>query len=158
MLESHKVPHEEVGAKPAGEFAVYLALLAVAVVAIWLSLSFQQGWPLGPSLLPQLGAGGMGVAAAIGLFRTARHMREPSSLRLPGRLLVGVGALLLAYPWAISVIGFVPATLALLVLLTAISSESGRGWRGLVGSLVFASGAMAALYLVFEMLLGVPLP
>ena len=127
-------------------------ILALAVWYYWVSTGFREsfGDPVGPAAFPQMVAVPTGLFA---LFLILRPDPDPSWLHRPGiwRQL-GALATLLAYPPLILPLGFPAATFLGVVVLARII---GAGWlAAVVTGLLVGPG----LYVIFDPLLGLPLP
>lgn len=129
--------------------------LLFLLLAIWFGVTargFEQGFgdPVGPALFPQL------VAIPLGLFALFLLLRPDPEPGWPaGRLLLRQGfmlAALLAYPLFLEPLGFPLATALGLWAMSLL-----LGARIIIGLLAAISMAIA-LYLLFDLLLGLHLP
>ena len=144
-----------------------LLLAAFFGAALWEGWSFQYGTEFapGPGFAPVwLSAIGLVIASAIAFagWRSSRRFdrtKEPSAvdsepLDRPGFLrviatLLGLAAMLAAVPW----IGFVPAILGFLLVLTLAVQR--LPWpTGIAASM----GTVAFIYMIFVYFLNVPIP
>jgi putative tricarboxylic transport membrane protein len=129
-----------------------LLLFAFAVWYGWTAEGFQQGFgdPLGPAMFPQL------VAVPFALLSLVLVFRPDADPRWPGaRAMLRQGATLLvlvAYAQSMERLGFPLATFIACALLCRLL---GTDWAraGTAGA-----GVGVALYLLFDPVLGLPLP
>lgn len=129
-----------------------LLLFAFAVWYGWTAEGFQQGFgdPLGPSMFPQLVAVPFALLSLVLVFRPDPDPAWPHGfalLRQAFCLLV-----LLGYAGSLERLGFPLATLIACALLCRLL---GTDWlrAGLAGA-----GVGVALYVLFDPVLGLPLP
>ena len=133
---------------------VVIVMLAALAMGVDSAVNFPEGYgEPGPSLFPLLISASVLMLGAwlVVTDIKQKNLGRPSS-RTFGRvhvlLLTALIAYLLGMPW----VGFVPSTLLLLTVLGLLFGFSGL-WRPIALSVVTTSG----LYLVFFILLKVPL-
>jgi putative tricarboxylic transport membrane protein len=141
-----------------GETASLGLVLAFALGALALACTYPL-WEYvqpGPGLFPAISAALSAICAAAALLDALRARRrgvaaetEPTEWR---RLLV-YAAIVLAWPASFATLGFAVSSLLALALLMKLGE--GMGW---VASLGIAAATVALGWLLFERLLGVPLP
>ncbi len=128
-----------------------LVLLAVAVVLA--TRGFRGAFltdPIGPRAMPWLAAG---LLALSGLWLAVRPHPDRDWPRASVARRLGVITLVfLGYAALLQPIGFVAATTLLMLALSR--AFEGRFWPSLAGAL----GVSVLLYLLFAVVLGVPLP
>jgi putative tricarboxylic transport membrane protein len=142
----------------AGEAVALAFVLALSLGALALSLRYPL-WEFvqpGPGLFPAIAAGLAACCAAGALAFTLAARRRGSAAEAEPivwpRLLV-YGAIVLAWPASFATLGFAVSGIVALTLL--LRAGEGMGW---LASLGIAGGTVAAGWLLFEKLLGVPLP
>ena len=151
-------------ARRPGDVVALLAVLALAAVAGWRSVGYGL-WTYGepaPGLFPLLASGVTALFAIIALVACVAgpppaEEFDPEAAQQDGPILWGklalYAAVVLAWPWLMVPLGFVVSTaLALFVILRL---AEGMGWVAVSVVLVAAVGLS---WLVFDRLLGVPLP
>lgn len=129
-----------------------IALLAVSLGYVWLSTGYQASYsdPLGPALFPRV-VGLPAIILSLMLVVWPRHRADwagPDGLARQAAAL----ALLVGYAVLLEPVGFVPTTFAALLGLSLL-----MGARPLQG-LLTAAIAAPVLYLLFDRLMGLPLP
>jgi len=127
-------------------------ILALAIWYYWVATGFRQGFgdPVGPAAFPKMVA----VPTAIfALFLIVRPDPGPTWIHRPGiwRQLAALGTLL-AYPPLIEPLGFPAATFLGVVALAKIL---GASW---LAATVTGVSVGVGLYIIFDPLLGLPLP
>lgn len=158
-----------------GDLATAAVLLAASAVGYWSIATdssmtdFDYGNDPGPGFLPRiLLVLLMGSALALGGVASRRLIASGRgdggvggggwrALAMPGFLVVT----LLAFVFAATPVGFLAATAAFAVLwvvLLGVREEGGYHIRALLLYLVQAAGIVVAVYLLFVVLIGVPLP
>jgi putative tricarboxylic transport membrane protein len=127
-------------------------LFLFAVWYGWTAESFQQGFgdPLGPSLFPQAVAVPFAILSLVLIFRPDPEPRWPG-----GRAIVRQGLTLLvliAYAQSLERLGFPLATFIACAILCRLL---GTDW---LKATTAGAGVGVGLYLLFDPLLGLPLP
>lgn len=129
-----------------------LTVLGLAIWYGWTAGDYEAsfGDPLGPAAFPQMLAV---PAALLSLFLILRPDPDPSwASGLPALRQIATVAVLLAYAFFLEDLGFILATALGAV---AMSRLLGAGWvKSTVAGVVLA----VALFVVFDTLLGLPLP
>ena len=156
----------ETRARPApGDVAALLVILALTAAAGQRSLAYglwSYGEP-GPGLFPLLVSGVAAFFAVLALIATfagagpAEAEFDPESAQQEGPILWGKIALyagvVLAWPWLMVPLGFVVSTAIALFVVLRLAER--MAWGPVAAVLVAAVGLS---WLVFDRLLGVPLP
>jgi hypothetical protein len=135
--------------------AVLALGLAAAILAGSRGLTFMVHGAPGPGMMPRLIAAGLiAVCALLLLMSKSRSDRSGATLGsgINGRV-AGAIAIMLLYAALMPVIGFPLATLLFILILNHWWGRS-RWWSALTFSILSA----AALYLIFRVLLDMPLP
>ncbi len=135
------------------EAAALGGLLLFALGWLWLALRLPL-WEYvqpGPGLFPAIAAGLSVACAAAALAVTRRDATEEDAPEWR-RLFVYLAVVLL-WPASFAAAGFVASSLVALTLLLALGER--LGWLAAMGSAAAATGAG---WLLFDRLLGVPLP
>lgn len=139
-----------------GELAFHLAVLLASLFLFVTAVRISG--------LEALSAPGTVPMATTGLMVVTSAMVLAQSLRKPGRTsetlwrqilplpVVGMAALILAYALALKPVGFLPVTLAFLLLSVRALSRRGWGWSALV-ALVATLGVWVVFRLVFTVLM-----
>jgi hypothetical protein len=133
-----------------------LAVLAIAYLAATRAYPLDSLATPGPGVFP-LAAGtlllGAALAQAVAAAR-ARPAATPASAEGPaGRRVVALMAVLVCYPVAAAVIGFLTASFAVVLLSSRL-----LGAHGWLRPAALALGVAVAAYVLFVAWLGVPLP
>lgn len=133
--------------------AALLALVVLVVTAggVWRPASWSSP-AMSASLFPMLALGGLGLCAvliALGVERGEAGDFRPADLARMAATLAGIGAYCLLLP----VLGWVPASLALLVAMPLLT-----GYRHLTWLAVFVAATIVLAWLVFGLLVRIPLP
>jgi len=134
--------------------------LAVLILAGARGLTFISNGVPGPGLLPFLLAGLLAACAILLLAGKAdatgkadpSERAEPAATGIPWRVPAAIGAMVL-YAALMPVLGFVAATLVFVFTLNWWWGRH-RWWA----ALAFAGVVTAVIFLIFSVLLGVPLP
>lgn len=132
-----------------------IAGLLIAAIAVWYGVvagTYEQGFgdPLGPAAFPRMVAVPLGLLALVLLVRPDAEPAWPRArvlLRQAGALLV-----LILYAVLLEDLGF---PLATFLAVTLLARELGAGWRA---ALMTGLGLGAGLWVLFDPLLGLPLP
>ncbi len=129
-----------------------LLILVLTIFYGWTAGSYEAsfGDPLGPAAFPQMLAV---PAALLSLFLVLRPDPDPAWARgLPAIRQIATVGVLIAYAFLLEDLGFVVATA---LGASAMGRLLGAGWR----KSVISGVAMAVgLFVVFDTLLGLPLP
>jgi putative tricarboxylic transport membrane protein len=144
------------------DFTLAVVLLAFAIAMAVGASAFppMPGQAFGPKLFPNLIATGFAMCAVMLMLRAAKAKQMKFGFVRPewwhkparlGNLAILLGAIV-AYTLLVQPIGFVVATLALLVLLM---KRLGAHWKA---TLIAATLGTAITYLLFAYWLRVPLP
>lgn len=128
---------------------LFVLAVAYGVVGRGFESAFTSD-PLGPSAFPQLLAVALGVTSLVLLFRPGPGVAWPRGLALL-RQAVAVGVLV-AYAFVLEPVGFIPTT-ALAVAVLAV--QLGGRW---VPAAALGVGVSVGLYVLFDPVLGLPLP
>jgi hypothetical protein len=154
-----------------GAFILLWGFIGVAGL-LWRPAIWQDDYGLdpGPGLLPLIVIAGLLLGGAILLIRGARHLaREPREIvkaelreeREPTLISAALLVSVIVYVLALKSIGFIPTTLVFAtVWITAVFLRDGADnlLRTSAISLAAAAAITAAVYVVFQRLIGVPLP
>lgn len=154
-----------------GVFILLWGMVGVAGL-LWRPEIWQDDYGLdpGPGLLPLIVIAGLllgGAALAVtGALRLARAPRGAASRELrrerePAAIAAALLGSIIAYVLALKGIGFIPSTLVFASLwITVVFMRDGAAGflRTLAVSVAAATAITAAIYLVFQRLIGVPLP
>lgn len=129
-----------------------IVFLAVSLGYVWLSLGYQAAYsdPLGPALFPRV----IGVPAILFSLMLAVWPRHQARWAGPDGLARQAAALgvLIGYALLLEPLGFVPSSfLALLCLSLLMGARPTQG-------LLLAGLAAPGLFLLFDRLMGLPLP
>lgn len=164
----HGTPQEKAGADEApvlrirmewADVAVGAALLAVAVWFLVQSFSLEDfsGTAIGSADFPRgvalLLAIGVGILLAMAGWRLVRHRRAHTiTVRRPWRVAGGM-AMLLAFPFAMSRLGYYPTMAVWLAVFFWLAD-----YRRPVAIVACVAGFLAFTKIVFEYLLSTPIP
>lgn len=154
-----------------GAFILLWGFVGIAGL-LWRPAIWQDDYGLdpGPGLLPLIVIAGLLVGGATFLIKGACHLaRAPRGIlraelaqeREPTLVAGALLASVIAYVLALKSIGFIPATLVFAtVWITAVFLRDGATslLRTSLVSLASAAAITAAVYVVFQRLIGVPLP
>lgn len=123
---------------------VALFLLALSGYFYYLTL----GYPRGAAILPEA------LLVLLALCSIGLMIRPGSGLDIknPGRVLLGTG-LFLAYMAAIFLVGYYAASTGIVVVMALVLR-----YRKIPHIIVAAAGYPLTIYIVFEMLLKIPMP
>ncbi len=147
-----------------GDVAALAAILALVAAAGLRSVSYglwTYGEP-GAGLFPLIACAVAGICGALALAgalagREVAVVDDGDAAQQDGPVLWGklvlYGAVVLAWPWLLVPLGFVLSTV--IALFVVLRLAEGMGWRMLA---VVLAVAVAASWLLFDRLLGVPLP
>lgn len=151
-------------ALPAGEMVALVLVAALAAGGAWLAAGYglwKEGEP-GPGLFPLIVCVATIVFSMLSLAALAAGFtqnraaaddeRNQEGPVLWGKLLLYI-ATVLAWPWLLSPLGFLVSTAIALTVIVRFAENS--GW---LESVVLVACALGISWLVFESLLGVPLP
>ncbi|MCC7271864.1 MAG: tripartite tricarboxylate transporter TctB family protein [Alphaproteobacteria bacterium] len=148
----------------AGDAAALVAILVLVALAGWRSLGYgvwSYGEP-GPGLFPFLVCALAGICGVVALAATLAGDApaaeiDPDAAQQEGPMMWGKLALyvgvIAAWPWLMAPLGFVLSTAAALFVVLRLAE--GMAWGPAAAVLV---GTVGASWLVFERILGVPLP
>jgi len=138
-----------------GTWIVSVAVLLASAWFVFESIGFSGGVTLGepgPGRMP-IAIGSLAVALAAALAVQAFVRKSEEAVRFPRLAAVGAfTAAVLVYAVIIPFIGYYAATGLFLIAVMALLRAA---WRTTVG---VAAGFLAFVLLIFDMLLGVPLP
>lgn len=134
-----------------------LVLMLTSGCVMWVTGSYPaQEMTLGPAFFPRL-VSGILAALAVGIFSaTAVGRRQGEPLKPPRAALIKTLGCLGLYVALLPHLGFVFVTPAFLCASGLVQGEEVRNWWKAV--VVSSLATTAALYYVFVVLLGVPLP
>ena len=140
-----------------GELAFAAFLAAASLFLLWSAYGISGFTALsGPGAIPMAATLAMAVTALIVLIRSARAPADTTgaflSEVLPARIAV-VGAMLVAYAFALRPLGFLPTSALFLVL--AIRYLSRRSWGFALGTGLLS---LIVIYLVFRIVFTVLMP
>ncbi|HSE92689.1 MAG TPA: tripartite tricarboxylate transporter TctB family protein [Methylomirabilota bacterium] len=161
LYAARQYPLDSLAAPGPGVFplAAGLALLVLAgcqaIATLRRHWQQEHGSGAGPRSGPghTSGAGrGSEPTDGLGTMHGAEPRREPGDTSRRGAPLM-MAILLVVYAGSVGVLGFLPASCALIVLATRLMGVPGW-WR----PTLLATGVTAATYLIFAVWLGVPLP
>jgi hypothetical protein len=132
--------------------ALVLALAGVFVAVLGSSYKIGSLTAMGPGFMP-VALGVCLVLLAVGLLIGELRVMPGIELGFPVRPVLWVGGGIIAWALLIEVVGFFPASILQLVFSSfALPQQS---WRTIA---MLALGMTVASYIVFVMLLGVPVP
>ncbi|HSP58211.1 MAG TPA: tripartite tricarboxylate transporter TctB family protein [Halomonas sp.] len=135
-----------------GDRIAGVLLLLLAVAAWWLSHGFASGFgqTVGPGAFPRL------VSVPLGMLALYLVARPGLNHRWPGRAArlrqLGLLALLMIYAGLVEPLGFLPTALITVILMIRLF---GARWGQ---ALPFGALLAVSLFLLFEFVLGMPLP
>jgi putative tricarboxylic transport membrane protein len=125
-------------------------LIAVAFVTVGSSYRIEYGDPLGPAVFPLLvGGPALFLSGALIVFPKGSHKWGTHAALM--KLLAGVACLLI-YAITMETVGFLLATFAMFAVLAWLFGANGRN------ALVAGSVAAPGLFVLFDIVLGLPLP
>jgi putative tricarboxylic transport membrane protein len=125
-------------------------LIAVAFVTVGSSYRIEYGDPLGPAVFPLLvGFPALFLSGALIVFPKDSHKWGTHAALM--KLLAGVACLLI-YAFTMETVGFLLATFAMFAVLAWLFGANSRN------ALVAGSVAAPGLYVLFDIVLGLPLP
>lgn len=132
-----------------------LGVAAIAVAAIMLAFGYGLEAPFayeptGPRAFPLIAAAMIALSGVILVWKPGEA--DPSMPPMPGRAIVALSGLLLAYAFLFQPLGFVVATTVFMIPIAMIFGA--KWWQGvLVGALLSVSS-----FLLFDRVLDVVLP
>lgn len=127
-------------------------LLALAVGAWWLSHDLESGFmqPIGPGEYPRLISLPLAALSLLLILKPGFNQRWPGRAALLRQALTLL--VLACYAGLVKPLGFLPASLAAVILLIRLF---GAAWKS---ALISGAVLTLALYALFEFVLGMPLP